>query len=207
MCRAKDALVNNFNKLRIAGADHPLRVRKAVHVNRDPAAVQKDEVRISDQSEMVRPVSLDEEFFRMPPKTEHLAMTSSELFVVYGRRLIRVHVRLAGVRTRTRLSLVYMSATLLAPTPSLTFRVARLARSIPAFARSWLAFRVPDSFHREPDPFQFRAKQFRLRCRELDQRWPHPGPFRVVRANCNRLFQRRNHRRKFPAAENFAHDV
>ena len=134
MCRAKDALVNNFNKLRIAGADDPLRVRKAVHVNRDPAAVQKDEVRISDQLEMVRPVSLDEEFFRMPPKTEHLAMTSSELFVVYGRRLIRVHVRLAGVRTRT--SLVYMSATLLAPTPSLTFRVARLARSIPAFARS-----------------------------------------------------------------------
>jgi hypothetical protein len=76
------------------------------------------------------------EFFRMPPKTEHLAMTSSELFVVYGRRLIRVHVRLAGVRTRTKLSLVYMSATLLAPTPSLTFRVARSARSVPAFTCS-----------------------------------------------------------------------
>ena len=41
MCRAKDALVNNFNKLRIADADHPLRVRKAVHVNRDQQPSRK----------------------------------------------------------------------------------------------------------------------------------------------------------------------
>ena len=68
MCRAKDALVNNFNKVRIAGADHPLRVRKAIHINRNPAAVQKDEVRISDQPEMVRPVALDEDSFGCRPR-------------------------------------------------------------------------------------------------------------------------------------------
>ena len=86
----KNALINNFNKVRFARADHTLRVCKTVHVNRDPAAVQEDEVRIADQPEMVRPVSLDEELFRMPPKTEHFAMTRSELFLVHRRRLIRV---------------------------------------------------------------------------------------------------------------------
>src|SRR6476619_1856327 len=98
----KNALINNFNKVRFARADHALRVRKTVHVNRDPTAVQEYEVRISDQSEMVRPVSLDEELFRMPPKTEHLAMTRSELFLVHRRRLICVpHVRFTRARTRT----------------------------------------------------------------------------------------------------------
>ena len=112
MCRANDALIN-YNKVRVARADHALRVCKPVHVNRDPAAIHEDEVRVPDQSEMVRPVSLDEELFRMPPKTEHLAMTRSELFLVHRRRLIRVHVRLARARMRTRLIPVYVrSATL-----------------------------------------------------------------------------------------------
>ena len=97
MCRANNALIN-YNKVRVARADHTLRVYKPVHVNRDPAAVQEDEVGIADQPEMVRPVSLDEELFRMPPETEHFAMTRSELFLVYRRRLIRVHVRLARAR-------------------------------------------------------------------------------------------------------------
>ena len=57
---------------------------------------------------MARTVSLDEELFRMPPKTEHLAVTRSELFLVHRRRLIRVHVRLARARTRTSLSPVYV---------------------------------------------------------------------------------------------------
>src|SRR6266705_4275740 len=70
LCRAENALVN-YNKVRIARADYPLRVYKAVHVNCDPAAVQEREVRAPDQSEMARPTSLDEELFRMPPKTEH----------------------------------------------------------------------------------------------------------------------------------------
>ena len=105
MCCAKNALFNNFNKVRIALADHPLRVRKTVHVNRDPTAVHKYEVRIPDQPEMARTVSLDEELFRMPSKTEHLTMTRSELFLVHRRRLIRVHVRLARARTGTSFSL------------------------------------------------------------------------------------------------------
>src|SRR5207247_8317041 len=46
-CRAANALLN-FNKLRIARADHPLRIHKAVHVNRDPAAVHEHEVRVPD---------------------------------------------------------------------------------------------------------------------------------------------------------------
>ena len=111
LCRAKNALIN-YNKVRVARADHALRVCKPVHVNRDPAAVQEDEVGIADQPEMVRPVSLDEELFRMPPKTEHFAMTRSELFLVYRRRLIRVHVRLAGQFERAPgFSPVYMSVT------------------------------------------------------------------------------------------------
>jgi len=64
LCRAKDALVN-FNKVRIASADHPFRVDKAVHVNRDPAAVHEDKVRVPDQPEMVLTKSLDEELFRI----------------------------------------------------------------------------------------------------------------------------------------------
>src|SRR6476620_4010106 len=57
---------------------------------------------------MARTVSLDEELFRMPSKTEHLAMTRSELFLVHCRRLICVrHVRFARARTRTSFSPVH----------------------------------------------------------------------------------------------------
>src|SRR6266478_7541759 len=76
--RAKDALIN-FDKVRIARANHTFRVDKAVHVNRDPAAVHEDEVEVPDQPEMVRPKSLDEELLRMPPKTEHFTVTGPEL--------------------------------------------------------------------------------------------------------------------------------
>src|SRR5205823_6287742 len=64
--------------------------------------------------EMVRPESLDEELLRMPPKTEHLAVTRPELLLIHCRRLIRApHVRLARARTYPRLSPVYVrSATL-----------------------------------------------------------------------------------------------
>ena len=112
-CRAKMNALINYDKVRIALADHPLRVGKPVHVNRDPAAVQEHEIAVPDQSEMARSVSLDEEFFRMPPKTEHFTVTRSKLFLVYRRRLIGVHIRLARARTRTRLIPVYfLSATL-----------------------------------------------------------------------------------------------
>jgi len=110
VCRANDALIN-YNKVWVARANYALRVCKPIHVNRDPAAVYEDEVGVPDQSEMVRPVSLDEELFRMPSKTEQLAMTRSKLILVYGRRLIRVHVRLARARMRTRLSPSYRGAT------------------------------------------------------------------------------------------------
>src|SRR5213080_4408872 len=84
-CCATTALINNFDKVRLARADHALGVRKAVHVNCDPASVHEYKVRISDQPEMARAVSLNEELFRMPPKTEHLGMTRSELFLVHRR--------------------------------------------------------------------------------------------------------------------------
>ncbi len=97
LCRAEAALLN-FNKLRIACADHSLRVNKAVHVNRNPTAVHEREVRIPDQSEMVRPESLDEELFRMP-RASARARTRA--------RLIRVHVLLCAalnVRLTTYIS-------------------------------------------------------------------------------------------------------
>src|SRR5206468_4734914 len=102
LCGAEDALVN-YNKIRIARADHAFRVYKAVHVNRDPAAVHEHEVRVPDQPEMARPESLDEELFRMPPKTEHFAVTRPELLLVHRRRLTRApHVRLARARACAR---------------------------------------------------------------------------------------------------------
>jgi len=105
---AEDTLFNN-NKVRIARADHALRIHEAIHVNRDPATVLEHKVRVPDQSEMIRPKSLDEELFRMPAETEHFGMTRSELFLVHRRRLIRTrHVRLARARTRTRFILVYV---------------------------------------------------------------------------------------------------
>src|SRR2546423_3520682 len=100
LCRAKDALVN-YNKVRIARADQPFRVYKAVHVNRDPAAVYEDEVRVSDEPEMVRPKSLDEELLRMPPKTEYFTVTGSELLLVHRRFLART-------RTRSSFTLVHV---------------------------------------------------------------------------------------------------
>src|SRR5206468_7932148 len=89
-------------------------IYKAVDVNRDPAAIHEHEVRVADQPEMARPESLDEEVFRMPPKTEHFGMTRPELLLVHCRRLIRLaRVRLARARTRPRFSSVYvLSATL-----------------------------------------------------------------------------------------------
>src|SRR5207248_11786545 len=101
----------NFNKVRIACADYALRIYKAVYVNRDPAAVHEHEVRVPDQPEMARSVSLDEELFRMPPKTEHFAVTRPELLLVHGRCLTCApHVRLTRARARThpRLILVYL---------------------------------------------------------------------------------------------------
>ena len=83
---SRKAALFNFNKVRIAGADHPLRIHEAVYVNCDPAAVDKREVSVADQAEMVLPESLDKEFFWMPPKTEHVAMTRLELLLVDGRR-------------------------------------------------------------------------------------------------------------------------
>src|SRR6202011_4029122 len=82
LCRADDALVD-LNKIRIARADHPFRIGKAIHIDRDPAAVHEYEVRIPDQVEMVAPESLAEELFRMPSKAEHLAVTRPKLLHVY----------------------------------------------------------------------------------------------------------------------------
>src|SRR5207253_5808932 len=89
-----------------ACADHPLRIDEAVHIHRDPTVVHKHEVHTSDQSEMPRPKSFDEELFWMAPKIEHFAVTRLELLHVHLRRLI--HVRLARTRTRPRFILVYV---------------------------------------------------------------------------------------------------
>src|SRR5690242_8786289 len=80
--RADDALVN-LNILRIARADYPLRIGKAVHIDRDPAVIHEYEVRIPNQMEMVRPESLDEELFRMSSEVEHFAVTRPKLLHVY----------------------------------------------------------------------------------------------------------------------------
>src|ERR1043166_8266347 len=80
--RADDALVN-LNILRIARADYPLRIGKAVHIDRDPAVIHEYEVRIPNQMEMVRPESLDEELFRMSSKAEHFTVTRPKLLYVY----------------------------------------------------------------------------------------------------------------------------
>jgi len=106
--RTLNALID-FNKVRVARANHPFRVDKAVYVNCDPAAVHEHEVRTPDQPEMARPVSLDEELLRMPSKTEHFAVTRPELLLVHRRRLIRAsNVGLARARTRTSFILVYV---------------------------------------------------------------------------------------------------
>src|SRR4030095_13890387 len=84
----------DHDKLRIARADHPFRVDKAFHVNRDPAGVHKDEVGIPDQPQMLLPKSLDEEFLWMPSKAEHFSVTGSEFFLVHRRCLARARTRL-----------------------------------------------------------------------------------------------------------------
>src|SRR6266550_182869 len=132
-CCATNALINNFNKVRLTRADHPLGVRKAVHVNCDPASVDEHEVRIPDQSEMVRPISLNEELFRVPAKTEHFGVTRSELVLVHSRRLVRVHVRLACARTCPRLIPVY-ARLILVYVPSATLNI-RLSTRICARLR------------------------------------------------------------------------
>jgi hypothetical protein len=116
---AEDALIN-YNIVRIPRADHPLRIYKAVYVNGDPAVIHEHEVRVADQPEMVRPESLDEELFRMPPKIEHFAMTRLELLHVHLRGLIHVrlarrsiYVRLVRARTCPRLIPVYVRSTTL----------------------------------------------------------------------------------------------
>src|SRR6266853_5948170 len=85
-CCATNALFNNFDKVRLARANHALGVRKAVHVNCDPASVNEYKVRISDQPEMARPISLNEELFRVPSKAEHIGVTRHELVLVHSRR-------------------------------------------------------------------------------------------------------------------------
>src|SRR6266436_4354549 len=120
-CCATNALINNFNKVRLTRADHALGVRKAVHVNCDPASVNEYKVRISDQPEMGRPISLNEELFRVPSKTEHFGVTRHELVLVHSRRrrLVRARrVSLARARTHPGSSLVYV------PTATLNIRLS-----------------------------------------------------------------------------------
>ena len=113
LCREDDALIN-FNKFRIACADHALRIYKAVYVNRDPAAVHEHEVRVANQPEMSLPEPLDKELFRMPSKTKHFSVTRPELLFVHGRRLTCAthgfltggRIRLAGARARTHSRLI-----------------------------------------------------------------------------------------------------
>src|SRR5947199_9600143 len=101
LCHAANSLFDH-DKLRIACADHPLRIYEAVHINRDPAAVHEHEVRVPDQPEMARPESLDEELLRMPPKTKHFAVMRLELLHVHVRRLIHVRLTHASACARAR---------------------------------------------------------------------------------------------------------
>src|ERR1043166_9026960 len=83
----------DYNKVRVPLANNALGICEPVHVNCDPAAVHKHEVRVPDQTEMARAESLDEELFRMPPKTEHFAVTRPELLLVHCRCLTRARAR------------------------------------------------------------------------------------------------------------------
>src|SRR5437764_937265 len=106
LCVAQRMRLVNFDEFRITWANHLFAVDKAVHVNRDPAAVHEDEVGVPDQPEMVRSKSLDEELLRMPPKAEHFTVTRPELLFVHGRFLARA-------RARSSFTLVHvLSATL-----------------------------------------------------------------------------------------------
>ena len=162
MSRAEDALIN-FNEVRIARADYPLGIYEAVHVNRYPTALHEHEVRVPDQSEMVRPESLDEEFFRMSPKTEHFAVTRPELFLVHRRRLIRVpHVRLARARTRAGFIPVYvLSGTL--NVRLCTYICARL-RFCLRLARLPGVCLLPFRWRRSLRFFRLCLRLLRLRC-------------------------------------------
>src|SRR5437764_15169550 len=132
-CVAQKHALLNFNKLRIARADYALRIYEAVHVNCDPAAVHECEVCVPDQSDMVSPESLNEELLRMPPKTEHFAMTRLELLHAYPRLIRATQVRLARARTCPGFILVYVR--------SATLNV-RLSRHVCARLRFCLLLRV-----------------------------------------------------------------
>ena len=111
-CEAEASLIN-YNIVRIALADHPLRIYEAIHVNRDPAVVYERKVSIPDQPEMVLTKSLDEELLWMPSKTKHFAVTRPELLHVHLRGLIHVrlvrapHVGLVRAGTFPRCILLY----------------------------------------------------------------------------------------------------
>src|SRR5205814_354448 len=103
-CVAQKAGLIDYNKLRLPRANDALTICEAVHIHRHPAAVHEYEVRVPDQPEMGCPESLDEELFRVPPETEHFAMTRPKLLLVHCRRLARA-------RTRTSFSAVYVRLT------------------------------------------------------------------------------------------------
>src|ERR1043166_3646381 len=99
----------DYNKVRVPLANNALGICEPVHVNCDPAAVHKHEVRVPDQTEMARAESLDEELFRMPPKTEHFAVTRPELLLVHCRCLTRARAHAcARARTCASFSPVYV---------------------------------------------------------------------------------------------------
>jgi hypothetical protein len=103
-CGELGPLLSDFDKLRVARANYTFGVDKAVHVNRDPAAVHENEIGVPDQPEMVRSKFLDEELLRMPAKSKYFTVTRLELLLVHSRFL---------ARSRTRLNLVrVLSATL-----------------------------------------------------------------------------------------------
>jgi hypothetical protein len=151
----KDTLIN-YDIVRIALADHPLRINKAVHVNRDPAVVYEHKVSIPDQPEMVRPKSLDEELLRMPSKTKHFAVTRLELLHVHLRGLIHVrliraphvglvrapNVRLVRTGTFPRCILLYLLRTTLNVRLWLSTHVCARLRFCLRFARLLRSFHL-----------------------------------------------------------------
>ena len=170
----KDALIN-YNIIRIALADHPLRVYKAVHINRNPAVVYEHKVSIPDQPEMVRPKSLDEELLRMPTKTEHFAVAVLELLHVHLRGLIHIrlirashvglvrapNVRLVRAGTFPRCTLLYLLRTTLNVRLWLSTHVCARLRFCLRFAR------LLRSFHLLPLRWCSSLRFFRLALRLL----------------------------------------
>ena len=97
-------------------------------------------------------------------------------------------------------------------TRSLPLSLAVTLTALPSMSLLPVApFLIPTSsfllFPSEPNRLEFRSERLCLLGCEFDQRRPHRPPCRIVRVDCNGLFQRSDHRRKLSATKHLTHDI